>query len=73
MPLPGGKDPSVNETDGGWQYIARQSVLEWIVDPIDNSNSTRTLEFVVPAADLDDLFPVDVSCSVASLICEVDV
>ena len=73
MPLLGGKDPSVNEADGGeWQYIARQSVLEWIVDPIDNGNSTRTLESAVPAADLDDLFPGDVPFSAACLICEVD-
>ena len=26
--LPGGEAPCVNEVDGDWQYIARQSVLE---------------------------------------------
>ena len=73
IPLPGGKAPSVNEVDGDWQYNARQNVLEWIIDLIDSSNSTGALEFVVPAADPDDFFPVDVSFNVASLICEVDV
>lgn len=73
IPLPGGKSPTVNEVDGDWQYNARHNQLEWIIDIIDDSNSTGALEFVVPAADPDDFFPVDITFTISNLICDVDV
>lgn len=73
IPLPSGKPPTVNEVDGDYQYNQRQNVLQWMIDIIDNSNSTGALEFVIPASDPDEFFPVDISFTVDNLLCEIEV
>eukprot|EP00210_Caulerpa_lentillifera_P003524 g3363.t1 len=73
IPLPSGKAPSVNEVDGDYQYNERQNVLQWMIDIVDSSNTTGALEFVIPASDPDDFFPVDISFTVDKLMCEIEV
>ncbi|MED6160283.1 hypothetical protein PIB30_050128 [Stylosanthes scabra] len=61
VPLPALREaPSVNQIDGEWRYDSRNSVLEWSVILIDNSNRSGSLEFVVPQADSSAFFPIAV-------------
>ena len=54
--------------DGDTQYDGRKSQLLWSIDLLDDSNRTGSLEFVVPAANPDAFFPVEVSsCNLACL------
>ena len=46
--------------DGDTQYDGRKSQLLWSIDLLDDSNRTGSLEFVVPAANPDAFFPVEV-------------
>eukprot|EP00244_Chara_vulgaris_P014127 TRINITY_DN863_c0_g1_i1.p1 TRINITY_DN863_c0_g1~~TRINITY_DN863_c0_g1_i1.p1 ORF type:complete len:315 (+),score=62.07 TRINITY_DN863_c0_g1_i1:40-945(+) len=72
IPLPAIRDPpSVNEVDGEWRYDARRSVLEWVVEHIDNTNRNGSLEFVVPAADTSVFFPMDVKFTATKLFCDL--
>nr|XP_016498340.1 PREDICTED: coatomer subunit delta-like [Nicotiana tabacum] len=59
VPLPALREaPNVQQIDGEWRYDPRNSVLEWSVLLIDNSNRSGALEFVVPAADPSVFFPI---------------
>ncbi|KAH0784629.1 hypothetical protein KY290_004227 [Solanum tuberosum] len=59
VPLPALREaPNVQQIDGEWRYDSRNSVLEWSVLLIDNSNRSGALEFVVPAADPSAFFPI---------------
>lgn len=59
VPLPALREaPNVQQIDGEWRYDSRNSVLEWSVLLIDNSNRSGALEFVVPAADPSVFFPI---------------
>lgn len=59
VPLPALREaPNVQQIDGEWRYDSRNSVLEWSVLLIDNSNRSGSLEFVVPAADPSVFFPI---------------
>ena len=57
--------------DGDYQYDARKGVLMWTIDLIDSSNQSGTMEFVVPKAQADDFFPVDVTFSANRTLCKV--
>ena len=57
--------------DGDYQYDARKGVLMWTIDLIDSSNQSGTMEFVVPKAQADDFFPVDVIFSANRTLCKV--
>ena len=46
--------------DGEWRYDPRKSVLEWSIVLVDNSNRSGSMEFVIPAGDTSDLFPISV-------------
>ncbi|GMH39503.1 hypothetical protein BSKO_07401 [Bryopsis sp. KO-2023] len=71
IPLPTNQSPSVNEVDGDWHYNSRRNTLEWTIDLIDSTNRTGSLEFVVPQADADDFFPVDISFGCSGLMCDI--
>eukprot|EP00252_Welwitschia_mirabilis_P008752 TRINITY_DN2088_c0_g1_i4.p1 TRINITY_DN2088_c0_g1~~TRINITY_DN2088_c0_g1_i4.p1 ORF type:complete len:528 (+),score=127.69 TRINITY_DN2088_c0_g1_i4:321-1904(+) len=74
IPLPALRDPpSVNQVDGEWRYDSRNSVLEWSILLIDNSNSSGSMEFVVPRADASAFFPIDVKFSAAKTFCDIKV
>ncbi|KAF1878809.1 hypothetical protein Lal_00047481 [Lupinus albus] len=61
VPLPALREaPSVKQIDGEWRYDSRNSVLEWSVLLIDNSNRSGSMEFVVPQADSSAFFPISV-------------
>ena len=59
------------QVDGDYQYDARKGVLMWTIDLIDSSNQSGTMEFVVPKAQADDFFPVDVTFSANRTLCKV--
>jgi len=74
IPLPAIRDPpTVNQVDGDWRYDSRRSVLEWSILLIDNSNSSGSMEFVVPKADPSAFFPIDVRFTAARTFCELKV
>ncbi|XP_047170741.1 coatomer subunit delta-like [Vigna umbellata] len=59
VPLPSLREaPSVNQIDGEWRYDSRNSLLEWSILLIDNSNRSGSMEFVVPQADASAFFPI---------------
>lgn len=61
IPLPALREaPKVQQIDGEWRYDPRKSVLEWSIVLIDNSNRSGSMEFVIPAVDTSDLFPISV-------------
>ncbi|XP_004497143.1 coatomer subunit delta-like [Cicer arietinum] len=61
VPLPALREaPSVSQIDGEWRYDPRNSILEWSVLLIDNSNRSGSMEFVVPQADSSAFFPISV-------------
>lgn len=74
IPLPALRDPpTVNQVDGDWRYDSRRSVLEWTLLLIDNSNSSGSMEFVVPKSDPSTFFPIDVGFTAARTFCDVKV
>ncbi|PIN27059.1 Medium subunit of clathrin adaptor complex [Handroanthus impetiginosus] len=61
IPLPALREaPRVQQIDGEWRYDSRKSILEWSIVLIDNSNRSGSMEFVIPAVDTSDLFPISV-------------
>lgn len=74
VPVPGLRDPpTVNQIDGDYRYNPRQAVLEWDIELIDDSNRNGSMEFVVPAGDPDQFFPIEVSFSSKSTFCDVKI
>ncbi|GBG79862.1 hypothetical protein CBR_g30127 [Chara braunii] len=67
------KDESLVPLTDGWllKYDARRSVLEWVVEHIDNTNRNGSLEFVVPATDTSVFFPMDVKFTATKLYCDI--
>ncbi|GFQ03960.1 coatomer subunit delta-2 [Phtheirospermum japonicum] len=67
IPLPALREvPKVQQIDGEWRYDSRKSLLEWSIVLIDNSNRSGSMEFVIPAVDTSDLFPISVRFSSTS-------
>ncbi|KAD3337567.1 hypothetical protein E3N88_33087 [Mikania micrantha] len=67
VPLPALREaPSVRQIDGEWRYDSRNSVLEWSMLLIDDSNRSGSMEFVVPPADSSAFFPISVRFSATS-------
>ncbi|KAG0554124.1 hypothetical protein M758_12G066600 [Ceratodon purpureus] len=74
IPLPALHDvPTVNQVDGEWRYDSRNSVLEWSITLIDNTNRSGSMEFVVPAADPNSFFPIDVKFTANKTFCDIKV
>ncbi|CAL4946706.1 unnamed protein product [Urochloa decumbens] len=67
IPLPALRGaPSVRQIDGEWKYDSRNSLFEWSIILIDQSNRSGSMEFVVPAADPSAFFPISVGFSASS-------
>ncbi|KAJ0736004.1 putative Longin-like domain superfamily, AP complex, mu/sigma subunit, coatomer delta subunit [Helianthus annuus] len=67
VPLPALREaPNVRQIDGEWRYDSRNSVLEWSILLIDDSNRSGSMEFVVPPADTSAFFPISVRFSATS-------
>ncbi|KAH9624442.1 hypothetical protein KSS87_017234 [Heliosperma pusillum] len=61
VPLPSLRDPpNVRHIDGEWRYDPRNSVLEWSILFIDNSNRSGSVEFAVPTTDPSAFYPISV-------------
>ncbi|XP_038885084.1 LOW QUALITY PROTEIN: coatomer subunit delta-like [Benincasa hispida] len=74
VPLPALREaPSVRQIDGEWRYDSRNSVLEWSIVLIDNSNRSGSMEFVVPPADSSVFFPISVRFSATSTFSDLKV
>ncbi|KAJ6748134.1 COATOMER SUBUNIT DELTA [Salix purpurea] len=74
VPLPALREPpSVRQIDGEWRYDSRNSILEWSILLIDNSNRSGAMEFVVPPADSSSFFPISVRFSATSTYSELKV
>ncbi|XP_057470292.1 coatomer subunit delta-like [Actinidia eriantha] len=74
VPLPALREaPSVRQVDGEWRYDSRNSILEWSILLIDNSNRSGSMEFVVPPADSSVFFPISVRFSAANTFSDLKV
>uniref|UniRef100_A0A0D9XFX9 Coatomer subunit delta n=1 Tax=Leersia perrieri TaxID=77586 RepID=A0A0D9XFX9_9ORYZ len=74
IPLPALREaPSVRQIDGEWKYDSRNSVLEWSILLIDQSNRSGSMEFVVPPADPSTFFPISIGFSASSTFSDLKV
>ncbi|KAG9440900.1 hypothetical protein H6P81_021065 [Aristolochia fimbriata] len=74
VPLPALRGPpSVQQADGEWRYDARNSILEWSILLIDNSNRSGSMEFVIPPVDSSVFFPINVRFTAAKTYSDVKV
>ncbi|KAK2982214.1 hypothetical protein RJ640_024959 [Escallonia rubra] len=74
IPLPALREaPSVKQIDGEWRYDSRNSMLEWSILLIDNSNRSGSMEFVVPPTDSSAFFPVSVRFTAANTFSDLKV
>ncbi|KAK6947193.1 Mu homology domain [Dillenia turbinata] len=74
VPLPALRDaPNVRQIDGEWRFDSRNSILEWSILLIDNSNRSGSMEFVVPPADSSAFFPISVRFTAATTFSDVKV
>jgi len=74
IPCPPCRDPpAVNSCDGEFRFDARNGVMEWNIELIDDSNRSGSMEFVIPVANTEAFFPIDVSFSSAKTFCDIDV
>jgi hypothetical protein len=74
IPLPALREaPTVRQIDGEWRYDSRNSVLEWSILLIDNSNRNGSMEFVLPPADPSVFFPISVAFSATSTYSDLKV
>ncbi|KAH7569662.1 hypothetical protein JRO89_XS06G0234400 [Xanthoceras sorbifolium] len=74
VPLPALREaPNVRQIDGEWRYDSRNSVLEWSILLIDNSNRSGSMEFVVPPVDSSAFFPISVQFSATSTYSDLKV
>ena len=73
IPLPASRDaPRVNSIESGdTAFDSRNSCLVWNIDMIDGSNSTGSMEFVLPATDSSSFFPIDVNFEASSTFCDI--
>ncbi len=63
----------IPQIDGEWRYDARSRSLVWSIDLIDDTNRSGSMEFVVPAADPESFYPVEVSFTATQTLCDIDV
>ncbi|XP_020113776.1 coatomer subunit delta-2-like [Ananas comosus] len=74
IPLPALREsPSVRQIDGEWRYDSRNSILEWSILLIDQSNRSGSMEFVVPRADSSAFFPISIRFTAANTFSNVKV
>jgi hypothetical protein len=75
VPIPGGGNaaPTVNSIDGEWRYDQRRSLWIWTIELLDSSNATGSAEFVVPAADPNAFFPIQVAFTAPKTLCDISV
>uniref|UniRef100_A0A0E0IAZ2 Coatomer subunit delta n=1 Tax=Oryza nivara TaxID=4536 RepID=A0A0E0IAZ2_ORYNI len=74
IPLPALREaPRVRQIDGEWKYDSRNSVLEWSIILIDQSNRSGSMEFVVPPADPSMFYPISVGFSASNTFSNVKV
>ncbi|CAL5421719.1 unnamed protein product [Camellia sinensis] len=72
VPLPTLREaPNVKQNDGEWRYDSRNSILQWSILLIDNSNRSGSMEFVVPPVDASVFFPISVRFTAASTFSEL--
>ncbi|RVW42154.1 Coatomer subunit delta-2 [Vitis vinifera] len=55
------------------RYDSRNSILEWSILLIDNSNRSGSMEFVVPPADSSVFFPISVRFTAAKTFSDLKV
>jgi len=55
------------------RYDSRNSVLEWSIILIDQSNRSGSMEFAVPATDPSSFFPISVGFSASSTFSDLKV
>ncbi|KAL4564652.1 hypothetical protein LXL04_028720 [Taraxacum kok-saghyz] len=65
--------PNIRQIDGEWRYDSRNSVLEWSIVLIDDSNRSGSMEFVVPPASSSAFFPISVRFSATSTFSDMKV
>ncbi|KAF5836447.1 hypothetical protein DUNSADRAFT_5953 [Dunaliella salina] len=62
-----------HRVDGDWKFDSRRGVLVWTIELIDETNRSGSMEFVVPAADSDSFYPVEVSFGTNKTMCDINV
>lgn len=57
---------------GDYKFDAKNRVLEWSVPLVDKDSPDGAMEFVVANLNPSELFPIQISFTADSLICQVE-
>eukprot|EP00735_Rhodelphis_limneticus_P009569 TRINITY_DN2820_c0_g1::TRINITY_DN2820_c0_g1_i1::g.5768::m.5768 TRINITY_DN2820_c0_g1::TRINITY_DN2820_c0_g1_i1::g.5768 ORF type:complete len:541 (-),score=153.12,sp/Q5ZL57/COPD_CHICK/41.06/5e-134,Adap_comp_sub/PF00928.16/6.4e-28,Clat_adaptor_s/PF01217.15/0.00022 TRINITY_DN2820_c0_g1_i1:103-1680(-) len=70
IPVPGCREqPKVNQINGEHRFDPKKQLVTWQIDLIDQTNKTGSFEFTVPAMDVSNFFPVNVTFSAKTTLC----
>jgi hypothetical protein len=78
MPIVAKSPPAVSQAEGTYHFDSKNSVLEWEIPLINNSNKKGNLEFeIVPwessKNDTTSLFPITVTFNCDKTLCNMDI
>lgn len=73
IPLASNDAPSIVSIDGNFKHNASTQEIVWLIDLIDPSNATGSLEFNISQKSADAFFPISVSFVSQQLFCHVEV
>ena len=73
IPLGSSQTPHIVSIDGAHKHDATDETLTWLLDFVDGSNRTGTLEFNIASDDAAAFFPINVSFASKNLYYDVHV
>jgi hypothetical protein len=73
IPLGTHDAPSIVSMDGSYKHNSSTNEMIWIIDLIDQSNSSGSLEFNIAQKSADAFFPISVQFTSQQLFCNVEV
>ena len=73
IPLGTSDAPSIVAIDGSYKHFPAANEMVWMIDLIDGSNATGSLEFSINQRQADAFFPLQVQFVSQQLFCDLDV
>ena len=73
IPLGTHDAPSIVSMDGSYKHNSSTNEMIWMIDLIDQSNSSGSLEFNIAQKSADAFFPISVQFTSQQLFCNVEV
>lgn len=73
IPLGTAEPPNIVSMDGTFKHNASTNEMIWILESIDQSNSTGSLEFNISQKNSDAFFPINVQFVSQEIFCDLEV